>query len=155
MPQCSDIRFSSGYSCMTEEIQGIFFTESHSIYLHTIVLFVPPTLKKLPCICYGTITLPSPAGTPFWVIDTENIFVYDEVLLLSQALPTPIAMEIIIMGCRNIWIKRNGKIFNSKLFSLHSWKYMLRKDLLLIKHKIKDKYEALLSSWIDQILDCN
>ena len=82
----------------------------------------------------------------------RGIFVYDEVVLLLQALPNSIAMEITIMGCWNIWILRNGKNFEAKPFPVQSWKIRLRTDLSLLKHRAKYKYADLLSSWIDQVL---
>lgn len=37
---------------------------------------------------------------------------YDDILLVHHKLPKPIAMDIIILGCWNIWNQRNGKIFS-------------------------------------------
>lgn len=43
----------------------------------------------------------------------RGISLYDEITLLAQALPASIAMEILIMGCWNIWNQRTGTIFRS------------------------------------------
>ena len=39
---------------------------------------------------------------------------FDEIIFLLQAFPNQIAMDIVIMGCRNIWMQRNGKIFKNE-----------------------------------------
>ena len=82
----------------------------------------------------------------------RGISVFDEVSLSIQALSTPIAMEVIIMGCWNIWMQRNGVILKAILASVLSWRASSRADLLLLKHRIKDKFADSLSSWIDQCL---
>lgn len=56
----------------------------------------------------------------------RGISFFDEVLLLHQTLPKKIAMDIIIMGCWNIWMHRNGIIFRNEIPSLRSWKYKFK-----------------------------
>lgn len=152
MSLCSDTRSSSGCCCMTELIQGISSTGNLFIFHLITVNSVTPILKKPLCICFGTVILPLVAGNPSLVIDTEEFLFYEEITLLAQALPTPIAMEILIMGCWNIWIQRNGKIFKSQPYSIQSWRRLLKNCLLILQHRIKNKFEAQLSSWIDQFL---
>ena len=81
------------------------------------------------------------------------ILVNHDIQLTATHLPSEIALEIIVMGCWNIWIQRNEKIFNFKPFYLQFWKSMPRNELLLFKHRIKNKFEALLTSWIDRVLN--
>lgn len=50
---------------------------------------------------------------------SRGISVFGEILLTIQALPAPIAMEVTIMGCWNIWMQRNGKIFKAQSASVH------------------------------------
>lgn len=39
--------------------------------------------------------------------------VYEEVRLTMAHLPKPIAMEIVMLGCWNIWLQRNGHVFRN------------------------------------------
>ena len=55
--------------------------------------------------------------------------VLEESVLAMQSLPKYIAMDIVILGCWNIWMQRNGKIFNDIRPSLNSWRHMLKHDL--------------------------
>jgi hypothetical protein len=52
---------------------------------------------------------------------------YDEASLARNRLPNGIQMEIIIMGCWNIWNERN-KMFKNERASLQSWKKQVRRD---------------------------
>jgi hypothetical protein len=82
----------------------------------------------------------------------RGISIFDEITLLTEAFPPNIAMKISIMGCWNIWMQRNGKIFRSQPRAVQAWRRSLRTDLLLLKHRVKNKFEALLSNWVDQFL---
>lgn len=55
--------------------------------------------------------------------------IFDEVSFAIQTLPTAFAMEIMIMGCWNIWIQRNDKIFKEKQATIQAWKASLKADL--------------------------
>lgn len=82
----------------------------------------------------------------------RRISSHDEIMFISQTLPSPIAMEITIMGCWHIWMQRNGKLFKAQTPSVLSWRTLLRKDLLLLKHRIKHKFQDQLNNWIEQHL---
>lgn len=73
-------------------------------------------------------------------------------MLMLQELPPNLAMEIALLGCWNIWMQRNSKIFKSQPPSVLSWKRMLTSDLLILKLRIKTKFEDALQNWIDQYL---
>ena len=62
------------------------------------------------------------------------------------------AVEIIILGCWNIWLQRNGKVFRTIPQSIQSWQFHIKQDLKLLRHRIKQKSEARLSQWIDHNL---
>ena len=79
--------------------------------------------------------------------------IFDEILLAIQTLPTSIAMEIMIMGCWNIWIQRNGNIFKGKEATIQAWKSSLKADLLLLLHRVKSKFRDQFSSWIEHDLN--
>lgn len=64
---------------------------------------------------------------------------YDEIFLACHRLPKSIAMDIIILGCWNIWIQRNGKLFRREVQSQITWKFMLKQDLTLLKHRISKR----------------
>lgn len=48
-------------------------------------------------------------------------------------------MDVIILGCWNIWNQRNGKIFRREVQSVNCWKLRLKEDLSMLEHKIKSK----------------
>ena len=73
-------------------------------------------------------------------------------MLASQVLPDQISLEIIIMDCWNIWMQRNGLIFNGTRSSLNSWRHLLKKDLTLVIYRIKTRHVAGLKEWIDVTL---
>ena len=43
----------------------------------------------------------------------RGISIFDEIVLLSEAFPSSIATEILIMGCWRIWMQRNGNFFTA------------------------------------------
>ena len=78
----------------------------------------------------------------------SGLSIFYEVSLAIQSLPTPIAMEIMIMGCWNIWTQRNDKIFRQHQQSVQAWRFFFMKDLKLLRFKVKEKYFQELSDWI-------
>ena len=67
--------------------------EETSIHLHWDCQF---TLS-----CWDNIALNRHRGTS----------AFDDIIFLKQVFPPHIAIDIVIMGCWNIWMQRNGKIF--------------------------------------------
>lgn len=57
-------------------------------------------------------------------------------------------MEIVIQGCWNIWIKRNGKVFRNEVPSVNCWKFKLKQGLKLLEHRIKANHLVALQGWI-------
>lgn len=78
--------------------------------------------------------------------------IYEDTSLAISELPKHFAAEIIILGCWNIWIQRNGKVFRAIQQSIQSWRFHLKQDLKLLKHKIMHKFELSFSQWIDNNL---
>lgn len=78
--------------------------------------------------------------------------VLHEFILALRELSPAVAMTIIIMGCWHIWMQRNNKIFNQINPSIASWKLLLKKDLLLLKHRIKQHHLQVYQNWIDSSL---
>jgi hypothetical protein len=60
----------------------------------------------------------------------------------------PFFMEVIILACWNIWLLRNGKIFNDEVCSFTKWKGKFIHDISLLQHRIKVKHKDRLLSWI-------
>ena len=92
--------------------------------------------------CWESINLNKNRGTSF----------LEKSELAQNTLPKNCAMEIIIMGCWNIWMQRNNIIFNGIQPANNSWKHLLKKDLSLTLYRIKTKYAASLKGWIDMYL---
>ena len=82
----------------------------------------------------------------------RGISVWDECCFTRDTLPKKIAMDILIMGCWNIWMQRNNNIFHNVRHGVTSWRLQLKKDLLILGHRIKHKYAELLHGWIDSAL---
>jgi hypothetical protein len=53
-------------------------------------------------------------------LDSKNI---------SPAKKKHISVEVITLGCKNIWRERNGKIFKNERPSLRSWKRKVKKKI--------------------------
>ena len=79
----------------------------------------------------------------------RGISVTDECMLSMATLPKEIATDIVIMGCWNIWMQRNGKIFKGIQPAETSWKHLLKKDLQVLGYRIKTKHLACLKRWIE------
>lgn len=69
--------------------------------------------------------------------------VYEDSMLAMETFPKPFGMDIVILGCWNIWLQRNGKIFRNVVPFIPSWRHAFKEGLLLLKWKIKDKHAAL------------
>ena len=78
--------------------------------------------------------------------------VYEDTILATQLLPKQFVVEILILGCWNIWIQRNNFVFRALPHSIQSWRYHLKNDLKLLRHKIKQKFTVRFSQWIDHNL---
>lgn len=76
--------------------------------------------------------------------------VYEETLLAATQLPKQFAIEIVILGCWNIWQQRNGKIFRGLQHSIHSWRFHLKQDLKLLQYKLKEKHFQGFKQWLDR-----
>ena len=72
---------------------------------------------------------------------------YEDTILALDHLPKQFATGIVILGCWNIWIQRNGKIFRNEVPSVNCWKFKLKQDLELLKDIIKAKYLGALQDW--------
>ena len=73
----------------------------------------------------------------------------DNIMIIKDQLSCPFSMEIIIMGCWHIWMKRNNLIFNNTRPRFITWKAQMNKDLKLLLNRIKDRYREDFSNWID------
>lgn len=82
----------------------------------------------------------------------RGISFFDEVLLINHTFPSKIAMDITILGCWNLWMQRNGKIFRKEVPSPRCWKFKLKQDLLLVRHRTKAKNLDLLDQWIASLI---
>lgn len=82
----------------------------------------------------------------------RGVSAFDNIISLKQCFPAPIAMDIVIMGCWNIWMQRNGKIFKAVPPGIHAWKQGLYQDLSLVKHRTKEKNIAALEQWMYSLL---
>ena len=67
-------------------------------------------------------------------------------------LPQEFGMEIIILGCWNIWMQRNGKVFRNEQHTMQEWRRNLTQDLKFLMIRIKDGLKPKLQDWIDQHL---
>ena len=83
----------------------------------------------------------------------RGISIQDEIMNNIEVMPTGIAMEITIMAAWNIWMQRNDHIFHHKSFSITKWRRRLKKDLILMDHRIKDKHKSTLQAWISNFLN--
>ena len=76
----------------------------------------------------------------------------DEIMLLVQALPPTIALEIAIVGCWHIWMQRNSKIFTAQPASITSLKDCSGMTFCRLGYD-KRKFEGTLCRWIEQHLN--
>lgn len=73
---------------------------------------------------------------------------YEGLVLALEKLPAPIAMDIIILGCWNIWMQRNGRIFRNADPTFQAWKHSFKEDLNLLNRRIRKKHDACFQGWI-------
>ena len=79
----------------------------------------------------------------------RGINVLDELRIMVDHLPAQFTMEIVIMGCWNLWMQRNAKIFGNITPSVQSWRIQLRNDLQLILLRTKNKHRNAFEQWIE------
>jgi len=58
-------------------------------------------------------------------------------------------MEIFMTASWNLWKIRNGVIFDNKAPSIATWKAMLKKDIILHLHRIKEALHHLVYQWMN------
>jgi len=78
--------------------------------------------------------------------------VYEETMLSMYQLPQEFGLEIIILGCWNIWIQRNGKVFRHEKATIQGWRRNLIQDLKLLLIRMKEGFKPKLQEWMDQQL---
>jgi hypothetical protein len=77
------------------------------------------------------------AGTKTIPKKKRGISLCDEVCLGEKHIHQKIHMEMIILGCWNIWNEINQKIFNNERASIQNWKRLLKEDIPLVIHREK------------------
>jgi hypothetical protein len=60
----------------------------------------------------------------------------------------PFFMEVLIVACWNIWLIKNGKIFNKERPSFTRWRCRFVHDISLLQYRIKDKHKKSLLDWV-------
>lgn len=78
----------------------------------------------------------------------DTSVLYETLLALDQ-LPKEVCLNFIIMACWQIWMHRNGEIFRHIDPNTMTWKILLKKDLVLLHHKIKLKNKQAYIDWIE------
>lgn len=101
-----------------------------------IVSFAMKILRKLSILFHGTARLLNLVGILFLQKDIGAPPSLMRWLSFTRFSKNNV-MDIIIMGCWNIWMQRNEKIKKNEVSHLISWKYRLKKDLLLINNRTK------------------
>lgn len=71
-----------------------------------------------------------------------------DIQLAARVLRPEFHMDIIVMGCWNIWTERNNWIFTNMTRSIKSWKELLRQDLEKVCIRIKDSRQDAFRTWI-------
>lgn len=82
----------------------------------------------------------------------RGTYTFDDTMLALDKFPRAIALDIIMLSYWNIWIQRNGKVFRKEAHCLDTWKYLLKKDLALLEHRVKQKNLSIFKNWIDSNL---
>ena len=77
------------------------------------------------------------------------ISVYDEIHLSMNHLTTDITMDIVIVGCWDIWMSRNDKIFRRAAPSVDTWKHYL-KGLQVTELRAKTSKPENIRIWREQ-----
>jgi hypothetical protein len=52
----------------------------------------------------------------------------------------PFIMEVVMLGCWNIWKQRNGLIFRFERPTFAAWKRAFVQDFTILGHRIKSKH---------------
>ena len=60
----------------------------------------------------------------------------------------PFFMEIVILAAWGIWMSRNNKIFRDQRPTFDGWKVIFLSEITWLKHRIKAKYAAQFSAWL-------
>jgi hypothetical protein len=68
---------------------------------------------------------------------------------LKQQLNVPFSMEVIILMTWSIWKSRNEWLFENKDPSVHHCTYEFSKELRLVIHRARGKYDISIPSWLD------
>ena len=126
----SGTRYSFGYSSMTESVQEAYSKERISSCNLTTVQFAMSRWRKP----YSHLFWDCPFAQSCWEFIAPNrsrgISVFNEITLLLQAFPMQIAMDVVIMSCWNIWMQRNGKIFQNEAPTKEAGNFKFKQDLL-------------------------
>jgi hypothetical protein len=72
-------------------------------------------------------------------------------LIAKLAFGKPFFMEVIMLGCWNIWKQRNGLIFRFERPSFAAWKRAFVHDISMLGHRIKSKHHDDLMAWIGSL----
>jgi hypothetical protein len=59
----------------------------------------------------------------------------------------PFFMDVLILARWNIWILRNGKIFNGERPTFARWRARFIHDISLLQYRIKAKFRDSLLTW--------
>lgn len=66
--------------------------------------------------------------------------VYEELMQTAEQLLRKFSTKIAILGCWNIWIQINGRVFRAQQPTHQAWRYFLQKDLNSLQFKIKENH---------------
>lgn len=58
----------------------------------------------------------------------RGTYVYEELMQTAEQLPRKFSTEIAILGCWNILIQINGRVFREQQQTLQAWRYFLKQD---------------------------
>jgi hypothetical protein len=61
----------------------------------------------------------------------------------------PFFMEVVIMAIWNIWLIRNGEIFDRDKPMFARWKCKFVHDMYNLQYRIKARYKDKLIAWLD------
>jgi hypothetical protein len=72
-------------------------------------------------------------------------------LATKLAFGKPFFMEVIMLGCWNIWKQRNGLIFRFERPTFAAWKRAFVHDISMLLHRINSKHHDDLMAWIGSL----
>ena len=64
----------------------------------------------------------------------------------------PFFMEVVATACWNIWLQRNGWIFQNEKPSFSSWKARFIHDASLLGYRMKKKHHVAYMGWIRNLV---